>query len=103
MNPLAQPAPSGNSGLDSWLFLLWKRITGVTNVAPTIATPAGGSSDAVLLMGTTTGFGIYYGSGAPTVSAAAGSLYIRTDNAGASLRLYSNTTGSTVWAAITSA
>lgn len=67
------------------------------------ATPAGGSSSARLLFGTTAGFGIYYGSGAPTVSAAAGSIYIRTDNAGANLRLYSNTTGSTTWAAITSA
>jgi len=68
-----------------------------------IATPAGGSTSARLLFGTTAGFGIYYGSGAPTVSAASGSIYIRTDNAGASLRLYSNTTGSTTWAAITSA
>ena len=67
------------------------------------ATPAGGSTTARLLFGTTSGFGIYYGSGAPTVSAASGSIYIRTDNAGASLRLYSNTTGSTTWAAITSA
>lgn len=72
-------------------------------VAAATATPAGGSSDAVLLFGTTSGFGIYFGSGAPTVSAAAGSLYVRTDNAGANLRLYSNTTGSTTWAAITSA
>lgn len=71
--------------------------------ASSVATPAGGSTAAVLLLGTTAGFGIYYGSGAPTVSAAAGSLYIRTDNAGASSRLYSNTTGATTWAAITSA
>ena len=78
-------------------------LAGVVNVASAIATPAGGSTSAVLLFGTTAGFGIYYGSGAPTVTAAAGSLYIRTDNAGANLRLYSNTTGSTVWAAITSA
>jgi len=77
--------------------------SGVSTIQPGVATPAGGSSAAVLLFGTTAGFGIYYGSGAPTISAAAGSLYIRTDNAGASLRLYSNTTGSTVWAAITSA
>ncbi len=75
---------------------------GVTTVAGATATPAGGSTSAVLLMGTTAGFGIYYGSGAPTVTAAAGSLYIRTDNAGASQRLYSNTTGSTTWVAITS-
>lgn len=63
------------------------------------ATPAGGAvgfymgSDAV---------GIYWGSGAPTVSAAQGSLYIRTDG-GASTRLYSNNNGTTGWSAITSA
>jgi hypothetical protein len=78
-------------------------IAGVATLASGTATPAGGSTAARLLLGTTAGFGIYYGSGAPTVSAAAGSLYIRTDNAGANLRLYSNTTGSTTWAAITSA
>jgi hypothetical protein len=78
-------------------------IAGVATLASGTATPAGGSTAARILLGTTAGFGIYYGSGAPTVSAAAGSLYIRTDNAGANLRLYSNTTGSTTWAAITSA
>lgn len=76
---------------------------GDTVVRSDTATPAGGSTSARLVFGTTSGFGIYYGSGAPTVSAASGSLYIRTDNAGASLRLYSNTTGSTTWVAITSA
>lgn len=76
---------------------------GDTTIRSDTATPAGGSTSARLLFGTTAGFGIYYGSGAPTVSAASGSLYIRTDNAGANLRLYSNTTGSTTWAAITSA
>lgn len=78
-------------------------LPGVLSAAASTATPSGGSAQAVLLLGTTAGFGIYYGTGAPTVSAAAGSLYIRTDNAGANLRLYSNTTGSTTWAAITSA
>lgn len=78
-------------------------IAGVATLASGTATPAGGSTAARLLLGTTAGFGVYYGSGAPTVSAASGSLYIRTDNAGANLRLYSNTTGSTTWAAITSA
>jgi hypothetical protein len=67
------------------------------------AIPAGGTAGVGLKMSSTSNFGIFFGSGAPTLSAAAGSLYIRTDNAGANLRLYSNTTGSTTWAAITSA
>ncbi len=79
------------------------KVTDDVVIQSNVATPAGGSTSARLLFGTTAGFGIYYGSGAPTVSAASGSLYIRTDNAGASLRLYSNTTGATTWVAITSA
>jgi hypothetical protein len=89
---------AGGVGIDGALYT-----GGETAIRANTATPAGGSTSARLLLGTTAGFGIYYGSGVPTVSAAAGSIYIRTDNAGASLRLYSNTTGSTTWAAITSA
>lgn len=47
--------------------------------------------------------GIYAGSGVPTVTAPQGSLYIRTDGASISTRLYVNTTGSTVWTSFTSA
>lgn len=91
----------GSSGTDPGANNLL--VNGVANIAGATATPAGGSNAARILLGTTANFGIYFGSGAPTVSAAAGSIYIRTDNAGANLRLYSNTTGSTTWAAITSA
>lgn len=62
------------------------------------ATPAGGSTSARLLLGTTSGFGIYYGSGAPTVSAAQGSIYLRSDGT-QNNRLYINTDGSTTWTA----
>jgi hypothetical protein len=93
----------GAEALGSGTLRAVKLIGSDITVQGNTATPAGGSTSARLLFGTTAGFGIYYGSGAPTVSAAAGSLYIRTDNAGANLRLYSNTTGSTTWAAITSA
>lgn len=80
-------------------------LNGTTSLAlqSAIAIPSGGSTAGAVLLSSTAGFGIYFGSGVPTVSAAAGSLYIRTDNAGANLRLYSNTTGSTTWAAVTSA
>ncbi len=71
---------------------------GVVDVASNTATPAGGSTSARLLFGTTAGFGIYYGSGAPTVSAAQGSLYMRSDGA-INARLYINTNGSTTWTA----
>lgn len=68
-----------------------------------VATPAGGSTTARLLFGTTDGFGIYYGSGAPTVSAAQGSIYLRSDGSSTSTRLYVNTTGSTTWTNVTTA
>jgi hypothetical protein len=72
-------------------------------VAATTATPAGGSTAARLVFGTTTGFGIYYGSGAPSVSAGQGSIYLRSDGSSTSTRLYVNTDGGTTWTNFTSA
>lgn len=65
------------------------------------ATTAGGVQ--ALGLGTTTGLGIYFGSGAPTISAAQGSLYVRTDGSSVATRLYVNTTGSTTWTNVTTA
>ncbi len=73
--------------------------SGTVQALDTTATPVGGAvafymgSDAV---------GIYWGSGAPSATAARGSLYIRIDN-GANTSLYVNRDGSTTWAAVTSA
>jgi hypothetical protein len=78
-------------------------IGGVATLSASTATPAGGSTSARLLFGTTAGFGIYYGSGAPSVSAAQGSLYLRSDGAGTATRLYVNTDGATAWTNFTSA
>lgn len=64
------------------------------------ATPANGSTAARLVFGTTGGFGIYFGSNVPTVSAAQGSLYLRSDGASNVTRAYINTNGSTTWTAI---
>ena len=83
----------------TWLFL---NSTGVV-IRPEVTPPAGGSTSARLLFGTTSGFGIYYGSGAPTVSAAKGSLYLRDNGSGTGDRLYINIDGSTGWAAVTTA
>jgi hypothetical protein len=65
--------------------------TGVSNVS---ASPACTS---------TAGFGIYFGSGAPTVSAAKGSLYLRSDGTTTNDRAYINTDGATTWTALTTA
>jgi hypothetical protein len=77
--------------------------SGVATVAANTATPANGSTSARLLFGTTAGFGIYYGSGAPTVSAAQGSFYMRSDGSSGSTRAYINTDGGTTWTAVTTA
>lgn len=58
-------------------------------------TPAGGGSAAFTMGSSQIGF--YWGSGAPTVSAAKGSMYIRTDGSSTSTRFYINTDGATTW------
>jgi hypothetical protein len=63
---------------------------------------AGGAS-AFIATNTANNMGVYVGSGAPTVSAAKGSLYLRSDGSGVGDRAYINTNGTTGWAAITTA
>jgi hypothetical protein len=67
------------------------------------ATPAGGTTGLGLTFGTTTNFGIFYGSGAPSLSADKGSLYLRSDGSSTSTRAYINTDGGTTWTSITTA
>lgn len=43
------------------------------------------------------------GTGAPTFTAAQGSLYLRIDGSSVSTRVYVNTTGSTTWTNVTTA
>jgi hypothetical protein len=66
------------------------------------AVTAGGSLLG-LLISSTAGLGVYAGSGLPTISAAQGSLYIRTDGSSSTTRLYSNTNGTTGWTSVTTA
>jgi hypothetical protein len=67
------------------------------------AVPAGGTAGAGYLMSSTANLGVFFGSGVPTLSAAQGSLYLRTDGSSTSTRMYVNTTGSTTWTAVTTA
>jgi hypothetical protein len=84
--------------------------TSVTSLAATgnitadsaSALVAGGAS-AFIATNTAVGMGIYVGSGAPTVAAAKGSLYLRSDGSGTGDRAYINTNGSTTWTALTTA
>lgn len=65
------------------------------------AIPAGGTAGAGLRVSSATNFGVFFGSGAPTLSAAQGSLYLRSDGSSAVTRGYINTDGGTTWTAIT--
>lgn len=75
--------------------------TGNVTADSATAPVAGGAS--AFLASSTAGFGIYVGSGVPTVSAAQGSLYLRTDGSSTSTRAYINTNGTTGWTALTTA
>jgi hypothetical protein len=67
------------------------------------AVPAGGTAGAGYRMSSVTNFGIFFGSGAPTLSAAKGSLYMRTDGSATSDRMYVNTDGATAWTPVITA
>jgi hypothetical protein len=65
------------------------------------ALTAGGAA-AFIGTNTAAGMGVYVGSGAPTVAAAKGSLYLRSDGSSTSTRLYVSD-GGTTWIAATTA
>lgn len=76
-------------------------VTGTLTARSATATPAAASAVAALSFGSA-GIAVYWGTGAPTISAAKGSLYIQTDGNSTSTRLYINN-GTTNWVAITTA
>jgi hypothetical protein len=70
---------------------------------PAAIISAGGTTGTGLKISRETNLGIFFGSGAPTLSAYKGSLYIRTDGTTTNNRMYINTDGSTTWTAVTTA
>lgn len=67
------------------------------------AIPSGGAAGAGLMVSSTGNFGVFFGSGVPTLQAAKGSLYLRSDGSSTSTRMYVNTDGGTAWTAVTTA
>lgn len=65
------------------------------------AIPAGGTAGAGLKFSSTANFGVFFGSGAPTLSAAKGSFYLRSDGSGTTDRAYIATNSSGTWTALT--
>lgn len=77
-------------------------ISGVSaSLATGTAIPAGGTAGTGYLLSSTANFGIFFGSGAPTLAAAKGSLYLRSNGSTTNDRAYINTDGSTTWTPLT--
>jgi hypothetical protein len=101
-------AVNGNSGVGGWpiCFVTGGTVrmiingAGVTTVAPTVSPAAGGSAACGIQASSTANLGLFFGTGAPTFSAAQGSIYSNTTG-GAGARLYVNTSGSTTWTPLT--
>ena len=64
------------------------------------AVPAGGTTGAGYKLSSTANLGVFFGSGVPTLTAAKGSLYLRTNGTTTNDRMYVNTDGSTTWTAV---
>lgn len=71
--------------------------TAAVSIYSGTAIPAGGTAGSGFKVSSTSNFGIFFGSGAPSLSAAKGSLYLRSDGTGTNDRMYVNTNGSTTW------
>lgn len=67
------------------------------------AIPAGGSTSIGYRFSSTSNYGVFFGSGAPTLSAAKGSIYLRSDGSTTNDRMYVNTNGTTTWTAVITA
>jgi hypothetical protein len=67
------------------------------------AIPAGGSQTIGYRATSTANFGVFFGSGAPTLTAAKGSLYLRSDGGGVGDRAYVATDSAGAWTALTTA
>ena len=78
-------------------------VTATGNITADSGTAPVAGGTAAFLATSTAGLGIYVGSGVPTVSAAKGSLYLRTDGSSTSTRAYINTDGATTWTNVTTA
>lgn len=71
--------------------------TGKVYASTGTAIPAGGSANDGFCFSSTNNFGVFFGAGAPTMEAAKGSLYLRSDGSSTSTRIYVNTNGLSGW------
>ena len=90
-----------NATLGSATSVATLAATGTVTARSASGLTAGGAA-AFIGTNVAAGMGVYFGSGAPTVAAAKGSLYLRSDGSSTSTRLYVSD-GSTTWIAVTTA
>ena len=102
LSALTAAIQNGVSALNRLTTIMGQTTTSTYYALNGTGTTAGGGELPGFAMGTAQ-IGWYYGSGVPTVSAAKGSLYTRTDGSSTSTRLYVNTNGSTSWTSVTTA
>jgi len=91
-----------NATLGSATSVATLAATGTVTARSASGLTAGGAA-AFIGTNVAAGMGVYMGSGAPTIAAAKGSLYLRSDGSGTADRAYINTNGSTTWTALTTA
>lgn len=77
--------------------------TGSVLAAVGSSIPAGGTAGLGYLLSSTSNFGVFFGSGAPSLAAAKGSLYLRSDGTTTNDRAYINTDGGTTWTPLATA
>lgn len=95
-------APSGTAGNNATITNhLTLNNNGSLNTNQGTAIPAGGTAGIGVTVSSTSNFGVFFGSGVPTLSAAKGSLYLRSDGSTTNDRMYVNTNGTTTWTAVT--
>lgn len=74
---------------------------GAVSIMNLTSVPSGGTAGAGIRFGTLTNFGVFFGADAPTLSAARGSLYLRSNGTTTNDRIYINTDGATTWTYLT--
>lgn len=75
-------------------------VAGAMGIMTGVAIPAGGGASLGYRFTSTADFGVFPGSGVPTVSTAKGSLYLRSDGTTNNTRLYVNNNGTTAYSGI---
>lgn len=96
------PPTGGTNNRTIWVTGGTTRLDGPLLIEGAVAIPAGGAGNrGIIFTNSAANFGIFVGSGVPTLTALQGSLYIRSDGTSTSTRAYINTDSAATWTAIT--